>query len=134
MKAKVGEEGNVLGTLFALGELGKDEEAFEALAFAHTETLEADGNIVEITLGNVSSLHNAHGSELFKGKVDKRGNNAGGEDPFRDLKVNGGLDRGGPSVKGEEVDGREGIDTVDGDGDEEHKPQVDVSEGSAAAL
>jgi hypothetical protein len=41
LKAKVRKQGNVLGALFALGQLGEHEEALEAFAGAKANALQA---------------------------------------------------------------------------------------------
>lgn len=133
MEAEVGEQGNVLGALLALGELGEDEEAPPALALAHADALEADGDVVEVALGDVAALHDAHGADLLEAEVDEGGDDGDGEDPLGDLEVDGRLDLGGPLVKGEQVDGGEQVDAVDGQRDDEHEPQVEVGERGEAS-
>lgn len=134
MERKVRKQSDVLGALLALGELSEDQEAPKASTLAHANTLLTNCDVVEITLGNVAPLHHAQSPELFKSEVDKGRDDADGENPFRDLEVDLGFDFGGPPIEDEEVDGGEGVDAVDGNGDEQHEPEVKVCEWGAAAL
>jgi hypothetical protein len=69
---------------------------------------------------------------VLEGQVDERGNDTGREDPFGDVEGYDGLDLAGPAIEGEEVDGGEDIDGVDGDGDDEGEQEVSVCEGGEA--
>ena len=134
LEAKVGKEGNVLGALFALGQLGKDQEAPPALGLSRPDRLPARGQAVHVALGHVSAAHDAHGADALVCEVDKRGNDADGKDPFGHVEGDGGLNLGRPRVEGEEVDGGEAVDGVDGNGQEEREPEVAVNEARPAAL
>jgi hypothetical protein len=103
------------------------------LALAHTDTLEADGEAVEVTLGDVPPPHDPPGAEVLEAQVHKGGDDAGGKDPFRDCPVNGRSYGGRPLVKGEQVDGDKGVDAVDGDGEQEEEVEVAVGEWREAA-
>ena len=65
---------------------------------------------------------------MFIAKIDPRRNNTRREDPFRDFKGDFGLDLSGPFIESKKIDGCEGIDAVDSDGNEERDPEVSVCE------
>lgn len=132
-EAKVGKQGNVLGALFTLGEGGKDQEASPALAFADSDRLPTDGQRIHVAFGNIVALHDASGTNGLVSEVDERQDDANGKDPFGDVERNGGLDGGGPAVKGDELDGGEAVDRVDGNGDDEREPEIAVGKGRTTA-
>lgn len=82
MKAEVGEQSNVLGSFLALGEFGKDQETLPTLALSESDTLEANGNGVEVAFSYVSSFHNAVRAEVLEGEIDEGGDDGNGKDPF----------------------------------------------------
>jgi hypothetical protein len=116
LEAEEGKQGNVLGALFTLGELGKDQEALPPPAISHPDTLQAGGQAVQEAFGNASSAHNGDGAEILVGQIGEGQEDADGEDPFRDVEGDklGGLDLGGPSVESEKLVGGEHVDGVDG--------------------
>jgi hypothetical protein len=65
---------------------------------------------------------------MFKAQIDPGGNNTRCEDPSRDFNGDFGFDLAGPFVENKEVNGCEGIDGVDSDGNEERDPEVSVCE------
>ena len=132
LKAEIGKQGNIFGALLALGQLGEDEEASPAMA-AQPHALEAHSQVVKVGLGNIAALHDTHSPKVLKSQVDERGDDADGEDPFRDIEANGGGNLRRPAVKGQELNGCEGIDTVDGDRQYQREPEVDVGEYRKAA-
>lgn len=133
LKAEVGEESNVLSALLTLRQGGENEEPPPSLALSHADTLQADCETVEVTLGHIPPLHDPPGAEMLEGEVDDRGDNAHGEHPLGDRKVDGGIYRGRPVIESEEVDGDEDIDAVDGYGYEQQKPEIAVRERREAA-
>ncbi len=54
---------------------------------------------------------------MLEGQIDPGRNDAGREDPFRNIERDIRLDLSGPPIEREKVDGSEGIDSIDGDGD-----------------
>jgi hypothetical protein len=133
LKAKVSEKGNILGALFALGKLSKDHEPLEALAASEAERLPSNGQTVEVAFRNVAPLHDAGSTNSLVNQVDNGENNAHGEDPLRDVDGDGWIDLRCPSVKGEQVDGRENVDGVEGDRKDHEKHEVAIGEWGAAA-
>lgn len=81
----------------------------------HANALEPDSQRVEVTFGDRTTLHDAHGSNVFIPQVDPRGDDACGKDPFGGVEGDEGFDFSGPSIESEEVHGGKGINSVDGD-------------------
>lgn len=134
LKAKVRKKGDILGTLFTLGELRKDEEPSEPLPRAKTNRLPAHSKTVQIDLGNVASLDLSSSADPFEAEIDKGQDDAAREDPSGNVDGNGRVDFGRPSVEDEKLDGSEGVDSVDGERDDEADPEGDVGEDGTAAL
>ena len=134
LEAKVGKQRNILGAFFALCELGKHQEAPPAMSTAHPDAFPADGQIVEVALGNVAAFHDAKGAHPFKDEIEDRGDDAGGKNVLGDVDADGRLDIGGPSVKNEQVDGGKSVDGVEGDGQDERKPQITICRRSSASF
>ncbi len=134
LKTEKSKQGNVLGALLALGELGKDEEAPPAAAFAHAGALQTGSETVEEALGHGAATHDDDGTEVLVAEVDEGEDDADGKDPFRDVEGDelGGLDLRGPLVEGQQLVGREHVDGVDSQRDEEGEPEVAVGERGEA--
>jgi hypothetical protein len=130
LKAEKGEEGNVLGALFTLGELREDQESLPSSAVSHSDTFQTRSQAVQEAFGDAPSAHDGYGTEVLIGEIGKRKEDAHGEDPFRDVEGNklSGLNLGGPFVKGEKLVGREHVDGIDGERDDQGKPEVAVGE------
>lgn len=70
---------------------------------------------------------------MLEAEVDKRCNDTGRKNPFRDGRVDRRLDFGNPFVaENEERHCSKGIDTVDGEGDQEREPEISISKGGEA--
>jgi hypothetical protein len=119
LKAEEGEEGNVLGALFTLGELRKDQESLPTSAVSHPNTLQTRSQAVQEAFGHAPSAHDCYGTEVLIGKIGKGKKDADGEDPFRDVERDelGGLNLRGPSVEGEKLVGGEHVNSIDGERD-----------------
>ena len=124
LKAEVREESHVLGSLLALGQLGENEEALVALAFAKTHTLQARSQTVKIALGHTAPPHDPVGPNVLVEEVDNREDDAYSEDPFLDCERHhlSQLDIRRPFVEEEQVDSCKGVDTVDCYRYEEREP------------
>ena len=133
LELEVDEEGNVVGALFTLGQLGEDQEAAPALArLCDAHTLQDSSQGLEVALGHTAHAHDAQSADPSIYKEDIGDYDGDGEDPLCDFKGNDGLDLARPLVKGQEVDGSEGIGSVDGAGDEDENPQPGVGKGREA--
>lgn len=130
MKAKKGEEGNVLGALFTLGELREDQESPPPSAVSHPDTLQTRGQAVQEAFSDAPSAHDGYGTEVLVGEIGEGKEDADGEDPFRDVEGNklSGLNLGGPFVEGKKLVGREHVDGIDGERDDQREPEVAVGE------
>jgi hypothetical protein len=118
-EGEVDEKGDIIGTLFTLGELGEDQEAPPTLI---SHTLDVDGQWVEEVISDSAPSDDADGANPFVEAKGPRDENANGEDPLAVFEVQSGFDAGAPTVESQQVDGREGIDHVDGDTDKGHDP------------
>lgn len=114
LEAEVGEEGNILSALLALGQLGKDQEAPPSLPLAGSDALQSHRQAVQVGLGHAAPPHDLMRAYVLEGEVDEGQDDAGGEDPFGDVDRDGGGDLGRPLVEDQQVDGGKGIDAVDG--------------------
>ena len=133
LELEVYKEGNVVGALFTLGQLGKDQEASPALtSLGHTHALEDNRQRVEIALCYASRAHNAHSHDPSIYEEDVGNDDGNGEDPFGHFERNLGLDLTRPLVESEKVDSSEGIGGVDSAGDEYEYPQPTVGDGCKA--
>lgn len=133
MKAEVGKEGNILGPLLTLGQLRENEEPPPSLA-AQTNTLDTDGQIVQIRFGNTSPPDDHLRSNMLVGNVHGREYNTDGEDPFGNVEGDGGLDFRGPFVEDQEIDGGKSINGVDGNRYEKGYKHVSIGDiGEAVA-
>ena len=65
LEAEIREERDVLGALLRLGQLGEDQEAPPALAAAPPDTLHADGQVVEVALGDVPPPPDPQASDVL---------------------------------------------------------------------
>ena len=130
MEAEKGEEGNVFGTLFTLGELREDQESLPPSAVSHSDTLQTRSQAVQEAFGDAPSAHNGHGAEVLISEIGEGKKNADGEDPFRDVEGDklSGLNLGGPSVEGKKLIGREHVDGIDCERDDLGEPEVAVGE------
>lgn len=100
LETEVGEQRRILDALLALGELGKDQKPPPALAAADFDAFEADGQVVEVAFGDAASAHDSLGADVLVGEIEKGEDDADGEDPFRDLETDGGLQFRWPLVEG----------------------------------
>lgn len=133
LKAKVCKQGNILGALFTLGQFRKDEKSSKSLPRSKANRLPAHSKTVQIDVGNVASLNRSSSADPLEAEIDKGQDDTAREDPSRDVNGNSWLDFGRPSVEDEELDGSEGIDSVDGEGDDEAYPEGDVGKDGATA-
>ena len=81
---------------------------------SHADALKSDSQGVQVALCDGTSLHHTHGADIFVAQVDPRCDDACREDPFGDVEGDVGLDFSRPAIEGEEIDGGEGIDSIDG--------------------
>lgn len=123
LEGKVDEEGDVVGALSALSQGIEDEEALEA-ASAHA--LHIDSQRVQKALCHASSSQDAYGSDPFIEAQGPRQANTDGEDPLAVFQVQSRLDLTAPAIKGKQIDSSEGVDSVDGNPNQSHKPEPDV--------
>jgi hypothetical protein len=133
LELEVNEEGNVVGTLFTLGQFGKDEEAPPALtSLCDAHTLPDGSHGFEVAFRHTSRLDDAYGSEVSVEEEDVGDDDGYGKDPFCDFKRNRGLDLAGPIVEGEKIDGGEAVCEIDGARDDYENPEPDIGERSEA--
>lgn len=97
-----------------------------------THTLPDGSQRLEIAFSDATRADHANGAEPAIGKKDIGDDDADGEDPFSHLEADLGLHLAGPLVEGEQVDGSEGVGSVDGARDEDQDPQPDVGKGCEA--
>lgn len=134
METEIGEEGNVLRPLLTLGQLCKDEEPSPSLAAPKPNTLKPNGQTIQERLSNATSPDDDLRSKVLVSDIDERENDTDGEDPFGDVKGDGWLDFRGPLIENEQVDGREGINSVDGNRYDERDEQVSICDISKRAI
>lgn len=68
LEREIREEGHKFSALPALGQLGKDQEPPPAASvLAHADTLEPDGERVQVALGDGASSHNMPCAEVLEG-------------------------------------------------------------------
>jgi hypothetical protein len=115
LELKVYKESNVVGTLLTLGQLCKDQETAPALAsLGDAHTLEYGSQWLEVAFRDTSCPHDTQSSDPSVGEKDIGDDNGDGEDPFGNVKRHGRLDLARPFVKSKEVDGGEGVGSVNG--------------------
>lgn len=120
LKAEVGEESNVLGSLLTFGQFRENQKAPPPFAAsAYPDTLQANRQVVEKRFRHTSSPNDHVCSKVFVCQVDEGEDDTDREDPFGDIERNRRLDFRGPCVEGEQLDGSEGIDSVDSNRDSE---------------
>lgn len=86
-KREVGEQSNVFSTLLTLGQLRKDQEPLPTPAtLSHADTLEADGQRVQVALCDAARSNRPYGTYPSVDQEDKRQDDAAGENPSRDGK------------------------------------------------
>lgn len=122
-----------MSSLFTLGQGRKDEKSAPSLGLANADRLPTDSQRIHIRLGNVVSLHDTGSADGLVTKVDKGQNDADGKDPFGNIKRNGWSDGRGPFVKGNQLDGGEAVNRVDGNGDDEREPEIAIGKWSTTA-
>ena len=134
LETKVSKQGNDFRALFALGQLGEDQEPLVSPATPDPDTLQAHRQAVEKRLGHASSPDDLHGAKVFEPEVDKGKNDADGKDPFRDVERDNlrQRDLARPRIEDEKLVGGKCVDRVHGNREEEGKPEVDIGKGREA--
>lgn len=69
---------------------------------------------------------------MFEPEIDPRSDDTCREDPFRDIDGNVWLDLSRPFIEGKKIDCGEGIDGVNGSGDDQREPEIGICEGIPA--
>lgn len=127
MEREEREQCYVFRTLLTLRQLCEDQEASPSSALlSHANALQSNSQTIQITLCNGTALHDSRCTHIFVAKIDPRRNDRAREDPFRDIERDIRLYLSRPSIESEEVDGRESIDAIDGNGDGEGDPEISV--------
>lgn len=133
LELKVDKERQVINTLTASRQFGKDQESAPALTLiCHAHTLPDDSERLKVALGDATRPNGTQSPDPSVEEEDVGHNDGDGEDPFDDVEADNRLDLTGPLIKGKEVDGREGIGSVDGDREDDENPQPAVGDGRKA--
>jgi hypothetical protein len=114
LELEIDKEGDVVGTLLTLGQLCEDQEAAPALAgLGDAHTLQYSCQGLEVAFRDTSGPHDAQSPDPSVCEKDVGDDDGNGEDPFGNVKGHGRFDLAGPFVKSKEVDGGEGIGSID---------------------
>jgi hypothetical protein len=133
LELEVDKERDVVGALFTLGQLGKDEKASPSLAgLGDAHTLPDGSHGFKVAFRHTARLDDTYGAVVAVQQEYVGDDDGYSEDPLGNIKRNGGLDLVGPVVECKQIDGGESISDVDGTRDDDEDPQPDVGEGREA--
>lgn len=82
LEVKVAEQCNILSALFTLGQRGKNQESLPSFSAKNPQTLEFRGQVIKEGFGDTSAAHSSVGTNMLVYEVDRRKDNADGENPL----------------------------------------------------